>query len=48
MEEAQELTVTNSGQPIAVVIDPAETVEVAMEMAATPPNAVTVDITPAE
>ena len=48
MEEAQDLTVANTGQPLAVVIDHAETFEDAQIVVATPPNAVTVEITPAE
>ena len=48
MEEAQELTVTNTGQPLAATIQPAVTDEVALEIVATEPAAVTVEITPAE
>lgn len=48
MEEAQELTVTNTGQPIAATIDPADTYDDAQLITPTPPAAVTVTITPAE
>lgn len=48
MEEAQELTVTNTGQPLVVEIDPADSYDLALELAATAPTNVTVEITPAE
>lgn len=48
MEEAQEIEVTNAGQPTVVRIDPADTYDIALESAATAPANVTVEITPAE
>lgn len=47
-EEAQELTVTNTGQPLTVDITPAEDREDAQELQATTPTVLTVDITPAQ
>ena len=47
-EEAQELTVTNTGQPIAVEIEPVDTYEVAQEIRAAEPADVTVDLTPVD
>jgi hypothetical protein len=47
-EEAQELTVTNTGQPLTVDLEPAVTpVEVAQELQAYIAANVTVDIDPA-
>jgi hypothetical protein len=46
-EEAQELTVTNSGQPIVVAIEPAVTDEVADTLEPAAPTNVTVAIDPA-
>ena len=46
-EEAQELTVTNTGQPLTVDLLPAETTAEAQEMYPSIPAAVTVSIEPA-
>lgn len=46
-EEAQELTVTNTGQPQTVDIAPAEEKEQAQELTSAVPTALTVGITPA-
>ena len=48
MEEPQELTVTNAGQPISVRIEPVDTYEDPREMVATEPANVNVDLTPVE
>lgn len=46
-EEAQELTVTNAGQPQTVDIRSAEQDEEAQELTASMPTALTVEIDPA-
>lgn len=46
-EEAQELTVTNTGQPQTVDITPAKTREEAQDFTSSMPTALTVEITPA-
>lgn len=46
MEEPQELSVTNTGQPQVVDITPAEEIETPLDMAVTTPVNVTVTISP--
>ncbi len=46
-EKAQELTVTNAGQPIAVQLAPAQTTEIAQGATPRFPANVTVELTPA-
>lgn len=46
-EEAQELTVTHTGQPLVADIDAATTDDVAQAVDATEPTNVTVEIEPA-
>jgi hypothetical protein len=43
-EEAQELTVTNTGQPLTVDLIAAETLELPYEVDASMPTAVTINI----
>ncbi len=47
-EEAQELTVTNAGQPHATDIGPAEDREDAQELQATMPTTITAAIDPSQ